>query len=35
VREHFIDQLDSTDLAALTAACEPILEKLRLIRDRD
>jgi DNA-binding MarR family transcriptional regulator len=35
VREHFIDQLDPVILAALTDAYEPILEKLRLIRDRD
>jgi DNA-binding MarR family transcriptional regulator len=35
VREHFIDQLDPAELAALTNACEPVLEKLRLIRDRD
>jgi DNA-binding MarR family transcriptional regulator len=35
VREHFIDQLDPADLACLTSACEPALEKLRLARDRD
>ncbi|MGH3260514.1 MAG: MarR family winged helix-turn-helix transcriptional regulator [Trebonia sp.] len=35
VREHFIDQLDPTALAALTEAYTPALEKLRLIRDRD
>jgi DNA-binding MarR family transcriptional regulator len=35
VREHFIDQLDPGELTALAGACEPILEKLRLIRDRD
>ncbi len=35
VREHFIDQLDPAELAALTEAYEPVLEKLRLVRDRD
>jgi DNA-binding MarR family transcriptional regulator len=35
VREHFINQLDPAELAALTDAYEPLLEKLRLIRDRD
>ncbi len=35
VREHFIDQLTPTELDALTGACEPVLEKLRAIRDRD
>jgi DNA-binding MarR family transcriptional regulator len=35
VREHFIDQLDPAELAALTEACEPILARLRLARDRD
>jgi DNA-binding MarR family transcriptional regulator len=35
VREHFIDQLDPADLAALTDAYEPVLGKLRLVRDRD
>jgi DNA-binding MarR family transcriptional regulator len=35
VREHFIDQLDPAELTALTDAYEPLLEKLRLIRDRD
>jgi DNA-binding MarR family transcriptional regulator len=35
VREHFIDQLDPAELGALTEACEPILAKLRLARDRD
>jgi DNA-binding MarR family transcriptional regulator len=35
VREHFIDQLDPTELSALTETCEPILAKLRLARDRD
>ena len=35
VREHFIDQLDPAELAALTTAYLPVLEKLRLSRDRD
>jgi len=35
VREHFIDLLDSAELAALTVACEPVLERLRRTRDRD
>jgi DNA-binding MarR family transcriptional regulator len=35
VREHFIDQLDPAELTALTDAYAPVLEKLRLIRDRD
>lgn len=35
VREHFIDQLDPAERAILTNAYEPVLEKLRLIRDRD
>lgn len=35
VREHFVDQLDPAELTALTNACEPVLEKLRLVRDRD
>ena len=35
VREHFLDQLGSGELAALAGACEPVLERLRLIRDRD
>ena len=35
VREHFIDLLDSAELAALADACEPLLERLRLTRDRD
>jgi DNA-binding MarR family transcriptional regulator len=35
VREHFIDLLDSAELAALASACEPLLERLRLTRDRD
>ncbi len=35
VREHFIDQLSPTGLTELTNAYQPVLEKLRLIRDRD
>lgn len=35
VREHFIGQLEPAELTALTNAYEPVLEKLRLIRDRD
>jgi DNA-binding MarR family transcriptional regulator len=35
VREHFLDQIDPAELAAATDAYEPVLEKLRLIRDRD
>jgi DNA-binding MarR family transcriptional regulator len=35
VREHFIDQLKPTELTALTQAFAPVLEKLRLTRDRD
>lgn len=35
VREHFIDQLDPAELTALTEAYAPVLEKLRLVRDRD
>ena len=35
VRDHFIDQLDPAELTALTDAYAPILDKLRLIRERD
>jgi DNA-binding MarR family transcriptional regulator len=35
VREHFIDQLKPAELTALTEAYGLVLEKLRLIRDRD
>jgi DNA-binding MarR family transcriptional regulator len=35
VRDHFIDQLDPAELTALTNAYEPVLEKLRQVRDRD
>ena len=35
VRQHFIDQLAPDGLAALTDACEPVLDRLRKTRDRD
>jgi DNA-binding MarR family transcriptional regulator len=35
VREHFVDQLSPAELTALTDAYEPVLDKLRAIRDRD
>ncbi|HEY0935125.1 MAG TPA: MarR family transcriptional regulator [Trebonia sp.] len=35
VREHFIGQLTPDELTTLTKACEPLLEKLRVTRDRD
>lgn len=35
VREHFIDQLSAAELSDLTNAYAPVLERLRLIRDRD
>jgi hypothetical protein len=35
VRRHFIDQLGQPELRALTGAYEPLLEELRLTRDRD
>ena len=35
VREHFVDQLKPAELTALTEAYLPVLEKLRVIRDRD
>jgi DNA-binding MarR family transcriptional regulator len=35
VREHFLDQIDPAELAAATNAYGPVLEKLRLVRDRD
>ena len=35
VREHFIDQLKPAELTALTEAYGPVLDRLRLIRDRD
>ena len=35
VREHFLDQVDPAELTAAANAYEPVLEKLRLVRDRD
>jgi DNA-binding MarR family transcriptional regulator len=35
VREHFIDQLGAAELADLARCFEPVLDRLRLIRDRD
>jgi len=35
VRRHFIDTISPGDLAVLTAAYEPAIERLREIRDRD
>jgi DNA-binding MarR family transcriptional regulator len=35
VRRHFIDQLSPEQLCALTDACQPALDHLRKIRDRD
>ncbi len=35
VRENFIDQLTPAEVAELPATCEPILEKLRQVRDPD
>ena len=35
VRRHFIDQLAPDGLSALTGACEPVLDRLRTMRDRD
>ena len=35
VRKHFIDQLQADELNTLAAACEPVLNRLRLVRDRD
>jgi DNA-binding MarR family transcriptional regulator len=35
VRDHFIDQLTPAELTNLADACAPILDKLRVIRDRD
>lgn len=35
VREHFMNQLDPVVLSALSDAYEPVLDKLRAIRDRD
>ena len=35
VREHFVDQLGPRDLNALTDAYEPVLHRLREVRERD
>ena len=35
VRGHFVDQLDPGELGALAEACEPILDKLRTVQERD
>jgi len=35
VREHFIDQLAAGELATLAGACEPVLDRLQGLRDRD
>jgi DNA-binding MarR family transcriptional regulator len=35
VRRHFMDQIAVGDLTALTDACEPALDRLRGLRDRD
>jgi DNA-binding MarR family transcriptional regulator len=35
VRRHFIDQVHPEHLAALTDAYEPVLDRLRHVRDRD
>ena len=35
VRRHFIDQLTSMQLGILKDACEPVLDRLRKIRERD
>jgi DNA-binding MarR family transcriptional regulator len=35
VRQHFIDQFAAGQLTALTEACEPVIERLRDLRDRD
>jgi DNA-binding MarR family transcriptional regulator len=35
VREHFLDQIKPAELTTLIEAYEPVLEKLRLLRDRD
>jgi DNA-binding MarR family transcriptional regulator len=35
VRRHFIDRLGELELSAMTGAYEPLLEELRLTRDRD
>ena len=35
VRRHFIDQVSPEHLDALTDAYEPVLDRLRQVRDRD
>jgi DNA-binding MarR family transcriptional regulator len=35
VRRHFIDHVPPADLAVLTAAYVPVMERLRQVRDRD
>jgi len=35
VRRHFIDHIPPADLAVLTAAYVPVMERLRRVRDRD
>jgi DNA-binding MarR family transcriptional regulator len=35
VRRHFIDHIPADDLAVLTAAYLPVMERLRKVRDRD
>jgi DNA-binding MarR family transcriptional regulator len=35
VRQHFIDHISAADLAVLTAAYDPVMDRLRQIRDRD
>ena len=35
VRQHFIDHISAADLAVLTAAYDPVMQRLRKIRDRD
>jgi len=35
VRRHFMDQIAAENLNALTDACEPVLDRLRGLRDRD
>lgn len=35
VRRHFIDRIPPADLAVLTAAYVPVIERLRQVRDRD
>ncbi len=35
VRQHFIDQFATGQLTALTDACQPVIDRLRGLRDRD